>query len=160
MQFLTFVAICGVTGTRWDSNLPGHSITWPNAICGSGSGLPTEPGISMNRLSALASEQFSHIQPKAKPKSPLLPNPAKSGSLPDSRAEPLLLRLSPALPRGSVPYLFRHMNLGVSRVPHVRIFGPGRLRTSTRRSVSGHDFDLFRSPSFPAAETLQKITLK
>src|ERR1035437_1210018 len=41
--------------------------------------LPTEPGIS---------EQFSRIQLNALPESPSLENPAKSGGLPDSRAEP------------------------------------------------------------------------
>jgi hypothetical protein len=56
----------------------------------------------MNCLSALASEQFSHVQPKAKPKSPLLPNPAKSGGLPDSRAEPCFAALKNAAMFGTL----------------------------------------------------------
>ena len=50
--------------------------------------LPTEPRISANRPSTVASEPFSHVQPNAKPESPFIQSPAKSGGLTVSCAEP------------------------------------------------------------------------
>jgi hypothetical protein len=58
------------------------SITRPNARRYLNSGLPTEPEISINGLSALASGQFSGIHLNVKAEFVLAPNPAETVGLP------------------------------------------------------------------------------